>query len=337
MEAKLSESLPEDGAWQFEPKWDGFRCLVFRDGDNVDLRAKSGKPLGRFFPEVVAHVAALAPSRFVLDGELLIAQDGSLSFDALQMRLHPAESRIAKLSRETPAQLVLFDMLQAPGGADLMEAPLPDRRAALEAFYSEIAPADGFLLSPETKDRSVAEGWLKEAGEGALDGVIAKPLDGAYAPGERAMVKVKPQRTADCVVGGFRYGKDSDLVGALLLGLYNDEGKLDHVGFTSTLRNAEKPELTRRLEALEEAPGFTGNAPGGPSRWSTERSSQWVPLKPELVVEVRYDQITARRFRHGTKLIRFRPDKAASQCTFEQIAPVAAGGAARWLSGEGAK
>lgn len=337
MEAKLSDRLPEEGAWQFEPKWDGFRCLVFRDGDRVDLRAKSGKPLGRFFPEVVANVASLPASRFVLDGELLIVQDRSLSFDALQMRLHPAESRIEKLSRETPAQLMLFDMLERPDGATLLEAPLSERRAALEEFYAEVAPADGFLLSPKTDDHPTAEDWLKEAGEGALDGVIAKPLDGAYDPGERAMVKVKPQRTADCVVGGFRYGKDNDLVGALLLGLYNSGGKLDHVGFTSTLRNAEKPDLTRRLEALAEPPGFTGNAPGGPSRWSTERSSQWVPLKPELVVEVRYDQITARRFRHGTKLVRFRPDKAPSQCTFEQIAPIAAGGAAKWLAEQGAQ
>jgi len=337
MEAKLSDWLPEEGAWQFEPKWDGFRCLVFRDGDAVDLRAKSGKPLGRFFPEVVAHVASLPASRFVLDGELLIVQDRSLSFDALQMRLHPAESRIEKLSRETPAQLMLFDILERPDGATLLGEPLSERRAALEEFYAEIAPADGFLLSPTTDDRATAEDWLKEAGEGALDGVIAKPLNSPYEPGERAMVKVKPQRTADCVVGGFRYGKDSDLVGALLLGLYNSDGKLDHVGFTSTLRNAEKPDLTRRLEALAEPPGFTGNAPGGPSRWSTERSSQWVPLKPDLVVEVRYDQITARRFRHGTKLVRFRPDKAPGQCTFEQIAPIAAGGAAKWLAEQGAR
>jgi ATP-dependent DNA ligase len=319
MEARLVEALPEDTGWQFEPKWDGFRCLAFRSGDSVALRAKSGKPLARYFPEVAALVAALPGDRFVLDGELAIPLGGTLSFDALQMRLHPAESRVRKLSRETPAIFILFDMLLASGGESLMGAPLIERRAALERFYAGAEEGGAMLrLSPYTRDRAEAERWLERAG-GALDGVIAKRLDGPYLPGERAMLKVKRRRTADCVVGGFRYGTGSRQVGSLLLGLYNEAGKLDHVGFTSTISNAERPALTRRLEALREAPGFTGDAPGGPSRWSTERTGAWEPLRPELVVEVRYDHVTGDRFRHGTKLLRWRPDKAPRQCTFEQL------------------
>jgi ATP-dependent DNA ligase len=319
MEAKLSDALPSEGAWQFEPKWDGFRCLAFRDGGAVDLRAKSGKPLGRFFPEVVEALAALGVGRFVLDGELTIRTDQGWSFGALQMRLHPAESRIRKLAVETPATFVLFDIL-ADGGDLLMDRPLAERRQRLEAFHTRVAAPDMLKLSPFTHSHREADGWLKKAG-GAIDGVVAKPLDEPYQPGERAMIKVKCLRSADCVVGGFRYGTGGDEVGSLLLGLYNDEGKLDHVGFTSTISRADRPELTKKLEALIEAPGFTGDAPGGPSRWSTERSAQWQPLRPELVVEVRFDQVTDGRFRHGTRLLRWRPDKAPGQCTDEQIAP----------------
>ncbi len=314
--------LPEfDGPWQYEPKWDGFRCLAFKSGDMVDLRAKSGKPLGRYFPEVITLLREVAAQQFVVDGELLVELDGRLAFDALQMRLHPAESRIRKLAAATPARLILFDMLIAPTGTVLMDRPLRQRRKALETFMKKAAVPKRLGLSPCTTDHSKAAQWLHEAGNGGTDGVIAKRLDDAYAPGERAMIKVKRLRTADCVVGGFRYGSDSRQVGSLLLGLYDADGKLDHVGFTSTITDAERLPLTRRLEKLRGPPGFTGKAPGGPSRWSTERSGEWEPLRPELVVEVRFDHVTGDRFRHGTKLMRWRPDKAPSQCMFDQIAP----------------
>jgi ATP-dependent DNA ligase len=322
MEAKLVAELPEDPGWAFEPKWDGFRCLAFRAGREIDLRAKSGKPLTRYFPEVVRYLKALKQKRFVLDGELVIPDGGTLSFEALQQRIHPAESRIKKLASETPALFILFDILLDARGQSLIEAPLAHRREALESFYKAAGDAENLKLSPSTRDRGKAQDWLDHA-SGALDGVVAKRIDGPYLPGERAMLKVKPLRTADCVVGGFRYASGSPYVGSLLLGLYNSEGKLDHVGFTATITHAERPVLTKTLEALIAPPGFTGDAPGGPSRWSTERSSQWEPLKPKLVVEVRYDHVTGGRFRHGTKLVRFRPDKAPLQCTFEQLAPPA--------------
>lgn len=319
MEAKLVAELPTDDGWQFEPKWDGFRCLAFRDGDSIELRAKSGKPLGRFFPEVIEALQTLSVKRFVLDGELVIPVGASLSFDALQMRLHPAASRVTRLSKATPALLVLFDCLLDARGASLIDAPLTQRRAALEKFFGSLRSPGLLRLSPYTHHRKEAQRWLERAG-GALDGVIAKRIDGAYIAGGRAMLKVKRMRTADCVVGGFRYESDGDQVGSLLLGLYDDEGKLDHVGFTSSIPARERAALTKRLEKLISPPGFTGDAPGAPSRWSTERSTEWEPLKPELVVEVRYDHVSSDRFRHGAKLVRWRPDKAPRQCTFEQLA-----------------
>ena len=318
MEARLVDGLPDEPGWHFEPKWDGFRCLAFRAGEEVELRAKSGKPLARYFPEMVEALRRLPQRQFVIDGELAVPVGDTLSFDALQMRLHPAESRIRKLSHETPALFILFDMLLTPKGESLLDAPLSVRRAALESFFAEAGGQGRLRLSPYTRKVREARQWLAEAG-GASDGVIAKRSEGPYVVGERAMLKVKRLRTADCVVGGFRYGTDSPLVGSLLLGLYDDDGRLNHVGFTSTIANAERAALTRRLEALVEPPGFTGNAPGGPSRWSTERSAEWQPLRPELVVEVRYDHVTDDRFRHGTKLMRWRPDKAPRQCTFEQM------------------
>jgi ATP-dependent DNA ligase len=321
MEAKLVAALPEEPGWQFEPKWDGFRCLAFRAGTEIDLRAKSGKPLARYFPEIVALLGALKPNRFVLDGELVIPLGRTLSFAALQMRIHPAKSRIEKLAAETPASLILFDMLLDETGKSLIEAPLTTRRAALEQFFNKARAGKWLKLSPCTTNRSQAERWLN-AGDGARDGVIAKRSDGPYLAGERAMLKVKKIRTADCVVGGFRYESGSRQVGSLLLGLYNDEGRLDHVGFTATITDKERPALTKMLEALISPPGFTGNAPGGPSRWSNERSGEWEPVQPKIVVEVRYDHVTGGRFRHGTKLVRFRPDKKAKQCTFDQIEPL---------------
>ncbi len=318
MEARLVEDLPEGPGWRFEPKWDGFRCLAFRAGGEVELKAKSGKPLTRFFPEMAEALSQLPAQPFVLDGELVIPVGGTLAFDALQLRLHPAESRVRKLAAETPSKLILFDMLAGPDGRPMLDRPLSQRRMALERFFASLGANPSLDLSPYTEDTAVARRWLDDLG-GALDGVVAKRADEPYQPGERAMLKVKRRRTADCVVGGFRYETGSKLVGSLLLGLYDEAGKLDHVGFTSTITEAERPGLTRRLEGLIEPPGFTGDAPGGPSRWSTGRTGEWQPLRPELVVEVRYDQVTGRRFRHGTRLMRWRPDKAPRQCTFEQL------------------
>ncbi len=319
MEARLTDTIPcEDDLWQYEPKWDGFRCLSFKAGDAVEIRAKSGKPLGRYFPELTDRLRNLAATQFVVDGEIVIELSGQYSFDALQMRLHPAASRIRKLASETPAKLVLFDMLADAEGNVLTSHPLSARRANLEAFVKSL-DARGIELSPMTFDEKEAEGWLAGAGDGKTDGVVAKRRGDPYLFGERAMVKVKRMRSADCVVGGFRYLADRPEVGSLLLGLYDDAGKLDHVGFTSTIGNEERAALTRRLEGLRGPPGFTGKAPGGPSRWSTERSSAWEPVRPELVVEVRFDHVTGGRFRHGTKFLRWRPDKAPRQCTFEQL------------------
>ena len=325
MEAQLVEELPEEPGWQFEPKWDGFRCLAFRAGNEVELRAKSGKPLARYFPEMAAALRGFQVSRFVLDGELAIPVGETFSFEALQMRLHPAESRIKKLANETPAVLILFDLLATPDGKSLLQTPLIQRRPALDRFFQSTRGEDPVRLSPFTRNIVEAQRWLEESG-GALDGVIAKRLEDVYKPGERAMLKVKKRRTADCVVGGFRYAANAHLVGSLLLGLYNNEGKLDHVGFTATLHDLDREALTRQLEGMIMPPGFTGNAPGGPSRWSTERSGEWQPLRPELVVEVRYDHVSGGRFRHGTRFLRWRPDKAPGQCTFgqiEQTAPMA--------------
>ena len=319
MEARTADSLPEGDGWQFEPKCDGFRCIAIRTDGDVDLRAKSGKPLGRYFPEVIASIKTVKGGDFVIDGELVVAVNGGLSFDALQMRLHPAASRIRKLSVESPAKLILFDIL-SQRQTSFVHLPLLERRAKLTRFMQTAAVTDALEMSPATTDRARALRWLRSTETGSTDGVIAKRLDGLYQSGVRAMVKIKRLRTADCVVGGFRYESARKMVGSLLLGLYDDEKLLHHVGFTSAIAKEERAALTKKLEALREAPGFTGDAPGGPSRWSNARSAEWVPLKPELVVEVRYDHVTNSRFRHGTKPVRWRPDKAPRQCTFEQIA-----------------
>jgi ATP-dependent DNA ligase len=318
MEALLAAELPDGDGWQFEPKWDGFRCLARRDGAEITLTSKSGKPLGRYFPEVIDILAMVREQRFLLDGELIISLNDALSFEALQLRLHPAESRVRRLAQDTPAELMLFDLLDL-GGKTLTDQPLSKRREALERFFAKNA-VPGLQLSPVTRSVDVALDWLSRSG-GALDGVIAKRVDLEYRPGERAMIKVKQQRTADCVVGGFRYAEKKREVASLLLGLYDDEGLLHHVGFTSAIPAKERPKLTKDLRALIAPPGFTGSAPGGPSRWNTERTTQWEPLKPVLVVEVRYDQVTSHRFRHGTGFVRWRPDKDPKQCTFDQLAP----------------
>lgn len=316
MEAKLVTELPSYGDWQFEPKWDGFRAIASRGGDAVELMSKSGKSLARFFPEIAALLASTKTKDYVVDGELILPVGEVLSFEALQARLHPADSRIRKLAKETPAQLMLFDCL-ALGGKDLIDAPLEDRRAAIEAFVkAEGNP--GLLLSPATRDGRQAQSWLSGSG-GALDGVVAKPLGAPYRAGARAMLKVKQRRTADCVVGGFRRTKNGSEVASLLLGLYDADDKLNYVGFTSAFAGEEKAALTDQLEALIAEPGFTGNAPGGPSRWNKAEQSKWYPLRSELIVEVSFDQVTGGRFRHGTKLLRWRSDKAPHQCRMEQL------------------
>jgi ATP-dependent DNA ligase len=320
MEALLVDSIPDGSGWQYEPKWDGFRCLAFREGTEVYLQSKSCQPLARYFPEVVEAVGGLPANRFVLDGEIAVPVQGVFSFDDLLQRIHPAESRVRKLAREFPALYIVFDLLVTSEAESLVEVPLHERRALLESFAARNLPGHlRVVLSPATKDHAEAAAWLNSTG-GNLDGIIAKRLDFPYASGERAgMEKAKKIRTADCVVGGFRYAEKARLVGSLLLGLYNDAGQLDHVGFCSSFKATEKQALTEKLERLIESPGFTGRAPGGPSRWSTKRSMEWQPLRAELVVEVSYDHFTGGRFRHGTRLLRWRPDKAPEQCRMEQV------------------
>jgi ATP-dependent DNA ligase len=322
-EALLVDELPTGGEWMYEPKWDGFRALAFRDGAgaaSVALVSKAGKPLTRYFPDVAARLVALGARRFVLDGEIVVpVDDGELSFDELLLRIHPAKSRVEKLAREHPAAFVAFDLLVDAKGKSLVDLPLAERRERLEQFHEEFGSPAGLLLSPTTTRLATVKRWFRSVG-GGLDGVMAKRLDLPYQSGERGgMQKMKAMRTAECVVGGFRYASKGELVGSLLLGLYGDDGLLHHVGFTSNIPREEKPAITKRLEKLVKAPGFTGQAPGGPSRWSTERTSEWEPLAPKLVVEVRYDHFSGGRFRHGTSFLRWRPDKSPRQCTMAQV------------------
>lgn len=317
VEAKSVPGLPSGENWIYEPKWDGFRCLAIKNGKDVSLQGKSGKPLDRYFPEVVQAIAAVKQPRFIIDGEIIIRIDGELSFDALQMRLHPAASRIAKLSKETPASFTAFDALLDENGKDISGKDFKERRKVLGKILGR-AQLESITLTKQTSELETAQKWLDD-GFAGTDGVIAKRLDLPYQFGERAMLKVKRIRTADCVVGGFRYAQGTKIVGSLLLGLYNEQGLLDHVGFTSAFAKIDKEALTAKLEKLIGGPGFTGDAPGGPSRWATERSGEWQPLKTKLVVEVSFDHVSGGRFRHGTRLLRWRPDKAPRQCTMEQI------------------
>ncbi|HTM54946.1 MAG TPA: ATP-dependent DNA ligase [Pirellulales bacterium] len=321
MEAKSVDELPSGDRWQYEPKWDGFRCLAFRDGNQVELQSKSGQPLARYFPDLVESLGKLRARRFVLDGEIVIPIEGRLSFDELLLRVHPAESRVRKLAAEHPAMLIVFDLLADDRGRSLVERTLADRRALLEAFAEKYLPAEGAVrLSPATTQLSIARRWFKTVG-GNLDGIIAKRLDLAYRSGRRdGMQKIKHRRTADCVVGGFRFAEGRDVVGSLLLGLFDREGLLDHVGFTSSFKQSDRARITKIVTPLVGPPGFTGRAPGGPSRWSTRRSDEWKPLKTKLVVEVQYDHFTGDRFRHGTQFLRWRPDKAPAACTMDQVA-----------------
>jgi ATP-dependent DNA ligase len=319
MEAMPASELPAGPEWQYEPKWDGFRCLVFRDGKRVDLMSKSAKPITRYFPELVAAIANLNFKQFVLDGEIVIPVEGTLSFDQLLMRIHPAASRIKKLSQQTPCLFVVFDLLVDDKGKSLVKQPLEVRRRRLEAFARKYLMSNRTIrLCPVTQDLGVARKWFRMGV--ALDGVIAKRRDLPYQSGERTGIqKIKRQRTADCIVGGFRYLEKQPQVGSLLLGLYNDEGQLDHVGFTSSIPAKDRPALTRKLKRMIKPPGFTGKAPGGPSRWSTKRSSEWEPLDPKLVAEVQFDHFTGGRFRHGTKFLRWRPEKSPEDCTLRQV------------------
>jgi ATP-dependent DNA ligase len=321
MESRSVDEIPFGGNWQYEPKWDGFRCLAFRDRAKVFLQSKAGQPLARYFPDVVAAVSKLKSKKFVLDGELVIPIGGAFSFDELQLRLHPAASRVQKLAAAHPAMFVVFDLLVDEKGKRLTNEELRRRRQALEKFARANLKVKGAIrLSPATTDLEIAKKWFDKVG-GNLDGVIAKELDCSYMSGERtAVVKVKQIRTADCVVGGFRYASGARVIGSLLLGLYGDDGLLHHVGFTSAFKAEDRRALTRKFEALRKAPGFTGNAPGGPSRWSTERTGEWEPVDPKIVVEVAYDHFTGDRFRHGTKIVRWRPDKSPMQCTMDQVA-----------------
>jgi len=327
MEAKSVPEIPRGHGWIYEPKWDGFRCLAFRQGGQVLLQSKAGQPLGRYFPELVAALGDLPPHQFVLDGEIVILVNDVPQFDDLLMRIHPAESRIRKLAAATPATLMCFDLLVDEKGTSLVELPLAERRKRLEAFFRVLARPRRVVLSPSTREPDTAEQWMREMGARGLDGIVAKRSDECYHSGERAgMVKIKRIRTADCVVGGFRYASKGRVVGSLLLGLYNQEGKLDHVGFTSSFSREQRQALLDVLKPVMGPPGFTGKAPGGPSRWSTERSGEWEPLKPKLVCEVSYDHFSGGRFRHGTKFLRWRPEKKPAQCTFDQLTPGRAAG-----------
>ena len=328
MEPMLSgpqDGIPAGDSWEYEPKWDGFRTLVFRDGDEVELVSRGARPMTRYFPELLPALRKLRDERVVLDGELIVVGTNGLDFGALQQRIHPAESRVRMLSQATPAWYVAFDILSS-GGKDLRALPLGERRKQLEALLKGVKSP--IFLTPYTRDRATAEKWF-EIFEGAgLDGVIAKSWTGAYVPGKRLWVKIKHQRTADCVVIGWRKSYDGKTLGSLLLGLYDKKGNLHYVGHTSSFNAAERKELMARLKPLETDPppewrDMNARMPGGLSRWSRgkDKDSEWVTVKPVLVCEVSYDKLEAgERFRHATGFLRWRTDKKPKQCDFDQIA-----------------
>jgi ATP-dependent DNA ligase len=330
MLAKLADEVPASGAFLFEPKWDGFRAIVFRGVGEVYIQSRDLRPLDRYFPELAAELAAALPPRCVLDGEIVIATDHGLDFDLLQLRLHPAASRVAKLAAETPSAFVAFDVLAADG-QDVRERPQHERRAILERLLAGVAPP--IHLTPVTRERDTAVDWLARFEGAGLDGVIAKPVDAVYAPGKRAMLKIKHARTADCVVAGFRWHKSGDdRVGSLLLGLYDDRGRLQHVGVTSAFTMAVRKELAVELAPLREhaldahpwrewaqPPGELARMPGGQSRWSAGKDLSWEPLRIERVCEVKYDHLQGDRFRHATVFQRWRPDKAPADCRYDQL------------------
>ncbi len=321
-EAKSVSEIPSEAGWLYEPKWDGFRCLAFRDGREIVLQSKAGQPLTRYFPELVEALRELPDNKFVVDGEIIIRGKTGLDFNALLQRIHPAASRIQRLSQETPATLLIFDLLVA-GTKTLTAQPLSARRMSLQEFAARFKDSRQVKLSPATTDMDKAQRWIRQGAAIGLDGVVAKRLECEYTSGERTgMVKIKRIRTADCVVGGFRWAQKGGQVGSLLLGLYNDSGQLDHVGFSASFTKPARKKLKAILKPLKGGEGFTGKAPGGPSRWAREdRNTEWFPLKPGLVCEVQYDHFSGGRFRHGTKFLRWRPEKQPAQCTFEQVLP----------------
>jgi ATP-dependent DNA ligase len=332
MLAKLAATLPAADGVLYEPKWDGFRAIVYRGKkDDVYIQSRDSRPLDRYFPDVHEACAAALPEQCVVDGEIVIAASHGLDFDALQLRLHPAASRVAKLAKETPASFVAFDLL-AVGGRDLRETPLRERRTLLEDVFADIAPP--LYLTPMTTDHAMATDWLSRFEGAGLDGVMVKPADGVYEPGVRAMIKVKHARTADCVVAGFRWHKNGHdtRIGSLLLGLYDTRGKLQHVGVTSAFSTAVREQLVRELAPLREraldhhpwrewaaAAGEMNRMPGGQSRWSAGKDLSWEPLRIERVCEVKYDHMQGDRFRHATIFQRWRPDKAPADCTYDQL------------------
>jgi ATP-dependent DNA ligase len=338
MLAKRVDELPSEGDWVFEPKWDGFRALVFRDGDEILIQSRDEKPLNRYFPELLDPLRTSLPSRCVLDGEIVIVKNNELDFDALQLRLHPAASRVNLLSRQTPASFVFFDLL-CLGDRDLRGEPFQTRRRELESLISLAPPP--IHLTPASGDRSVASDWFRRFEGAGLDGVIAKSISGVYEANKRVMLKVKHERDCDCVVAGFRWHKKGErtLVGSLLLGLFDDAGVLQHVGVCASFSTAKRWELAEFLEpyrtnalathpwkrwADEEADeeiehGEAKRMPGGQSRWSQGKDLSWEPLRPELVVEVAYDHMQGNRFRHTAQFRRWRTDKTPTDCTFAQL------------------
>jgi ATP-dependent DNA ligase len=318
MLAKLAHTLPPEGGVLYEPKWDGFRCIVFRDGDEVELGSRNERPLTRYFPEVAAAVRRDLPERCVVDGEVVIAGPSGLDFDALQLRLHPADSRVRKLAAETPASFVAFDLL-ALGDEDVRSRPLAERRARLCEALAGVQPP--IHVTPATEDRATAEDWFSRFEGAGLDGVVAKPLAQPYVEDVRAMVKVKHERTADCVVAGFRWHKSGPIVGSMLLGLYDESGALHHVGVTASFTMARRQELVDELAPYRlEGGGFSGRAPGDAhSRWNAGKDLSFEPMRPELVCEVAYDHLQGVRFRHATTFRRWRPDREPRSCTFAQL------------------
>ena len=318
MEAHSERELPKPGNVLYEPKWDGFRCIAFRDGSEVFLQSKAGQPLARYFPEIAEALQLIEPRAFVLDGELVVPVSDRLDFDQLLQRIHPAASRVKMLAKNFPSTYLLFDILVDERRRETWKLPLRERRLALETFAKHFEDQELLKLSPATQDPSIVQRWLKVVG-GALDGIIAKQLDAPYASGERsAAVKVKRMRTADCVIGGYRASKDGKAIGSLLLGLYDDR-TFDYVGFTSGFSASEKKSLLKQLQGIHAASAFTGRSPGGPSRWSRGMETEWFPVEPKIVLEVEFDHVSGGRFRHGTRPLRFRPDKAPRQCTIDQL------------------
>jgi len=331
MLAKRVSHLPTEGDWIFEPKWDGFRALIFRDGDEILIQSRDEKPLDRYFPELLEPLRSQLPARCVLDGEIVIARNGTLSFNDLQMRLHPAASRVKMLSEKIPASMVFFDLL-SKGDKDLRSQPFNERRRQLESMLSSSAPP--IHLTPATDDLKVARDWFSRFEGAGLDGVIAKPVSGTYEPNKRVMLKVKHERDCDCVVAGFRWHKKGPgtAIGSLLLGLFDDEGMLQHVGVCSSFTAQKRHELVEFLEpyrknALEKHPWkewasfeqASGRTPGAQSRWSSGKDLSWEPIRPELVAEVAYDHMQGDRFRHIAQFRRWRQDKTPKDCTYAQL------------------